>query len=914
MLGEGRLLHEVAAGWAARQPDAPALVAEGLQPMSYAALARAMDDFRLALNVIGLGRGSRIAIVHPGGADMAAAILCLWGCATAVPFNPELALEELASEFERLRIDALLTDPSSAAVACRAAERLGLPILRLVSRDDGIAGSVALHCKEDGAATRRHFTPGHAQEEDVAMILTTSGTTSLSKIVPIHQRTLRRHYDYYQRGLELTPADRCLNLMPLFHSHGINPGLGLCLYSGGSAVFLRPFDIATFERYILTLDPTWYTGAYTFQHQIHAHAERLKGAVARSKLRFARSGSGPLDGKIAGDLERMFNLPVIQSYASTETGVVAINPRPPRQRKTGSVGLPLDARTCVVDDRGARLPPGVNGEVVLHRECVFDGYEDNPDANAEAFRDGWYRTGDRGYLDEDGYLFLTGRIKELINRGGEKIAPFEIEAALLQHPGIKAAAAFPIPHPTLGEEVGAVIVAEPNVSLDAHAISAGLRAVLADFKIPRRYAFVDAIPKNPTGRVVRRQLAHDLGFDRPLGHRRNPAATRERFPTALEAQLQDMWAETLGVDAVGLNEDFFDLGGDSLKAVELFLQIEAKLGCRLPDAILFDAATVEAMARRIADYRGSPCLVRVSPQGERPPFFCVHGSDGNAVYFRNLARYLGSSQPFYALQCVGLDGLEQPLTKIEDIAARYLREIRAVQPHGPYYIGGFSFGGRVAYAMAQELRAAGEDVALLTMLDTYAVAGEDDLGIWQASLLRLRGMRRLRWRSLPGYLAARARNIGRAVAIRLPQPVFALFLNRFGGSPRSIPHSLRLTPKEAHAMANRAFEPAPYDGDLVLFRAAENRAGRHDGWADLVKGKLEVHELPGGHTDILGEPRVRVLARELGAVLRAKQALHGGKGTAEALKVVELSPKRKQARLIPAAEMVIGADGTTVGH
>jgi hypothetical protein len=152
------------------------------------------------------------------------------------------------------------------------------------------------------------------------------------------------------------------------------------------------------------------------------------------------------------------------------------------------------------------------------------------------------------------------------------------------------------------------------------------------------------------------------------------------------------------------------------------------------------------------------------------------------------------------------------------------------------------------------------------------------------------------------------------VAIRLPQPIFALVRDRFGGSPRSVPHSLRLTPKEAHAMANRAFAPEPYDGDLVLFRAAENRAGRHDGWAELVKGKLEVHELPGGHTDILSEPRVRVLARELGAVLTAKQALYGCEATAETLKVVELPPRREQARPMPAAEMAISADGTTVGH
>jgi thioesterase domain-containing protein/acyl carrier protein len=343
----------------------------------------------------------------------------------------------------------------------------------------------------------------------------------------------------------------------------------------------------------------------------------------------------------------------------------------------------------------------------------------------------------------------------------------------------------------------------------------------------------------------------------------------------LEAQLQELWAETLRLDAVGLDDDFFLLGGDSLQAVELFLTIEAELGQRLPRAILFEAGTVAAMARRIAAYSGSHCLVPISPKGDatsgRPPFFCIHGSDGNAVYFRDLARHLGPSQPFYALQSVGLDGLEEPLTRIEDIVTRYLGEIRAVQPSGPYYIGGFSFGGRVAYVMAQRLRAAGEEVALLAMLDTFSLTGEDRLGLWQAALHRAKMMKRLPWRALPGYLAARGRNVLRVVAMRLPQPVFALLKDAFSRPNRKIPTSLRLSPYDAHGMASRAFVPTPYEGDVVLFSAVGNRRGLQEGWAQLVKGQLEIRDLPGGHYDILGEPQVRVLARELGAVLAERQ-------------------------------------------
>jgi thioesterase domain-containing protein/acyl carrier protein len=680
----------------------------------------------------------------------------------------------------------------------------------------------------------------------------------------------------YIRMHGLTPEDRCLSLMPMFHGHGINSGVCGPLCAGGSTSMLRPFDIDSFARCIETLDPTWYTGAYTFHHQILAHADRLKDVVARSRLRFARSGSGRLERAVIEQLERAFGIPHVQAYSSSETGLIACNPMPPALRKLDGVGLPADPATAIVDERGRPLPAGERGEVALPIDNVFGGYENDPPANRAAFRGGWYRTGDEGYADADGYLFLTGRIKEMINRGGEKITPAEVEAALLTHPGVRAAAVFPIPHATLGEEVAAAIVRKERAGPGEAELAAHLRSTLADFKAPRRYVFVDRIPYGATGKVARRQLAADLGLAAGAPVHDRPAASGERIPTALEAQLQELWAEALRLDPVGLDDDFFLLGGDSLQAVELFLAIEQELGQRLPRAILFEAGTISAMARRIAEYRGSPCLVPISPVGvagsERPPFFCVHGSDGNAVYFRDLARLLGPSQPFYALQSVGLDGLEEPLTRIEDIAARYLAEIRGVQPRGPYFIGGFSFGGRVAWVMAQRLRAAGEEVALLALIDTFSLTGEDRLGLWQATLHRARQMARLPWRALPGYLAARARNLFRAVAMRLPQPVYASIAKPLSSPGRTVPRSLRLSPYEAHGMASRAFVPTPYEGDAVLFSAVGNRRGLQDGWAGLVRGKLEIRDLPGGHYDILGQPQVRALARELDAVLAERQA------------------------------------------
>jgi acyl-CoA synthetase (AMP-forming)/AMP-acid ligase II/thioesterase domain-containing protein/acyl carrier protein len=870
----GSTLFEAFAWWAERQPDAPALVAEDKEPLRYARLIAMGDEFREALNTCGFGRGDRIGIVLDGGSDMAAAIVCVWGCATVVPLNPDLTEDEFSRAYRQLRVDAILTDRPVGTAAVRAASRSGLPVLTMTSRNDGVAGSIELKVQ----SMRSLAKGGPSTGDDIATVLITSGTTSRSKVVPMRHSKLLWNHAWYAGGLELEPTDRCLSLMPMFHGHGINPGLGLNLYSGGSVIHLQPFGIATFERYIRTLEPTWYTGAYTFQHQINAHADMLREAVAASRLRFARSGSGALHARVAIELEKSFGIPVIQALSSSETGLMAINPQPPRVHKPGSVGLPVDPRTRVVDEAGNALPVGEVGELVLDIACVFDGYENDPKANAEAFRDGCYHTGDLGYFDEDGYLFLVGRKKELINRGGEKIAPFEVEQELHAIPGVESAAVFPIHHPTLGAEVGAVIETRGGTTLSEVEVATALRETLAEFKVPRRFAFVDEIPKGPTGRVVRRDLAAALGFDKPDDRHADRDIGAERVPTALEARLRELWCEALKHDTVGLDEDFFLAGGDSLQAIELFLRIEQDLGTRLPRAILFEAGTIAEMAKKIAAYNGSPCLVRVSPRGSKPPVFFIHGGDGNAVYFRDLARYLGEDQPCYALQCVGLDGLEQPLTRIDDMVERYLPEIRAVQPHGPYYLAGFSFGGRVAYSLAQRLRADGEAVALLAMLDTYSVSERGPVGLWTGTRTHLETLARLPWREKAAFFAARLRNVGRVLATHLPEPVFAALRNTFLDGKQAVPHSLTLTPLEAHAMANSMFRPTPFDGDIVMFRAIANQGGEHDGWAALVDGRIEIHDVPGGHNDILGEPQVRILAQKFGAVLAERQARFEGQG------------------------------------
>ncbi len=489
--------------------DAPAIGAPGRPWLTHGGLRALADATVAALNGMGIGRGDRVALVLPNGPEMASAFLTMACGVTTAPLNPAYKLDEFDFYLNDLHASALVLAQGMDTPARAAAEARGIPVISLVPGE--AAGSFTLHPDMPLSGTAAH--PGMAEAQDVALVLHTSGTTSRPKIVPLRQINVTASAYHIGVSLALTPGDVSLNIMPLFHIHGLIAATLASVAAGGAVSCTPGFNAFRFFAWFDEVRPTWVTAVPTMHQTLLQYAERNREILARGRLRLLRSSSASLPPQVMTALEEAFGVPVLESYGMTEAAhQMAANPLPPAPHYPGSVGIAAGPEVAIMDEAGTLQPPGTPGEVVIRGRNVTAGYEANPDANAKAFTHGWFRTGDEGWLDEAGYLRLTGRLKEIINRGGEKVSPLEVDAVLMDHPAVQQVVTFAMPHDKLGEEVAAAVVLREGLSVD----EAGLRAFagerLAGFKVPRRIVFLAEIPKGATGKLQRIGLSARLGL------------------------------------------------------------------------------------------------------------------------------------------------------------------------------------------------------------------------------------------------------------------------------------------------------------------------------------------------------------------------------------------------------------------
>ncbi len=479
----------------------PAIVVPGGVRLTYRDLREQVGKSADELAQLGLGRGDRIALVLPNSAESIVLFLAAATVGTAAPLNSAYKEDEFRFYMEDIGARALVLPPGQGEAARRALPSDAI----LVEASFDPSGRLVLESQSARAADRRAAGPS---SDDAALALHTSGTTSRPKLVPLRQRNLAFSAENIAGTYRLSPDDVALCVMPLFHIHGLMASTMATFSSGGTVVVPPKFDPMTFWAVAEEHGATWYSAVPTI-HQMLLMRNRGERPPGAGKLRFIRSSSSALSPETMRQLESRFGAPVLEAYGMTEAShQMASNPLPPGDRRPGTVGLGTGIRIGVMDDSGRLMPAQDQGEVVIQGPSVIDGYANNPEANSKSFTDGWFRTGDQGFLDADGYLSLVGRLKEMINRGGEKIAPREIDDVLLQHPAVGEAVAFGSPHPAWGEEVVAAVVLKGDAT--EKELIAFARERLADYKVPKRLYIVGQIPRTATGKIQRRSVAATL--------------------------------------------------------------------------------------------------------------------------------------------------------------------------------------------------------------------------------------------------------------------------------------------------------------------------------------------------------------------------------------------------------------------
>jgi thioesterase domain-containing protein/acyl carrier protein len=621
---------------------------------------------------------------------------------------------------------------------------------------------------------------------------------------------------------------------------------------------------------------------------LHELKKIPSGELDHHSLRYIRSTSSPLPPQARKELKTLFGVPVIESYAMTESPVISIN----MPHKEGSAGIPMVESLVIMDEQGRILNNFESGEVAIRGDVVFSGYE-NPEENLSAFTGGYFRTGDIGYLDKEGYLFLTGRKKELINKGGEKFSPQEIDAVLASHPGVREAMAFRIDDPVLGEDVAAMVVrADEKVS--EHDIRSYLLKRMIQFKVPRNIYFVDQIPKGPTGKLLRYAGTeqYNSGALREEKTPEVPADALTPQGSILTDKITRIWNEVLDVKSLSPDDDFFHCGGNSLTAIELLIKIQRVFQITFPPDTIYLYPTIRQQAvligcRDTPVSRYHPLIVPIQGNGSLKPLFCFHPLGGWIQEYQYISSFLDKERPVFGIRARGLEPEEKPVLTVKEAALEYINAITTVQTEGPYHLLGFSGGALYAFEVACELQKRGELVTFLGIIDMSL----------PAPLKRLFDM---------------SRGQRPSIFIRAGFPLYVFLNNNLKKNPDSLLYSLfvksvrifseglliltgsgplsasgsdedsvtdtqrswiaTLPEKQQKLVriqirAISLYKPGTFSGDITLFSTGQDPefypGDPARGWNSVVTGKTLVTDIPGDHWTLYREPLGQMTAKKI---------------------------------------------------
>jgi oxalate---CoA ligase len=850
------------AQYAELNPDAVALTEPNGGTLSYREFWLRIEACRSRLEEAGIAPGEIVAVLVPPGVLQIQTVTGVVNHCVCAPLQPRTTVSEVTSLLRRLNAGALIAS-SEFDAETRAAETMGLTVL--VPRHEQFPSQWEIR-RAKPQATRQN------RHADARLILATSATTSAPKLVPLTETNLEAGIAARRNSLKLAASDRLLLMTSLSHITGFENTLAQ-FQSGGAVIATPGFDPTAYLGWLSGLKPTWYACAPTV-HQA-ALAQLMRDPPdAHTTLRFLQSAGAPLPDKARKGLEQILEVPVFNDYGMSEACPIALDTFLPGRRVPGSAGRSCGLEIRTLDSSGEFLPPGEDGEIVVRGPSVFSGYADDPEATRAAFQDGWFKTGDAGHLDGNGNLFVTGRLKEIINRGGEKIAPNEVDAVLASHPAVLEAAAFAVPHPTLGEDVAGAVVLRQGTKALLGPLQLRRYAAehLAAFKVPHRIYFVEQIPRGELGKPQRLLLAERFGKMRSPPP--TPAEVTEQITVhPIAANLHEMWARILDRDDLGFDEDFFDAGGDSLAAINMLAQVDERFGSQTSAqaASFLDEPTLAHLAS-LVDHRSLSTTeesseIQIFPlraEGTSSQLFCVPDNGAEGLYYRRLAKHLSGKIDLSVVRPANTVHSET-LFSFERAGQRVAEAIRKAQPDGPYFVGGYCFGGVIAFEAARQLSLEGRDVRAI-LFDVPMPASSGLSLDWRAWLAGAKRQWHRLWTSKhPGI----TRNLRR-------------FSSRLAWSAL-VPFRRFVTPIENAAVARRIVDWSEIDGfplykatpvDVPLLHILSTDLPGKDQprqfdpasrlrWRPLARRGIEERFIPLDHYNVFYESNLPVIAETI---------------------------------------------------
>jgi amino acid adenylation domain-containing protein len=846
-------IHELVEKQAERTPDAIAVV-EGDRRLTYRDLNSQANRLAAYLRGRGIGPEVPVAICLKRSTNLMVSMLAVLKAGGAcVPLDPAYPAERLEFMLRDTRTALLLTQDELLPTRVRnTTEMIDLPLTwAMINQEsaDQVASGVTA--------------------KNLAYIIYTSGSTGKPRGVLLTHAGLVNHHLAVQELFDLKSSDRVLQFSSISFDIALEEifptwiaGATLILRMEDTPLGAREFARWIGEQRVSVLDlPTAYW------HELVHQLSELKQSMPAS-LRLVVVGGEKVSAKALAAWNKLVagTIRWINTYGPSEASIVATAYEPAadsvREAPTSvPIGRPISNTQVYVLDRDLNpVPEGMSGELHIGGIGLARGYLNQPQLSSEKFvTDPFstdpgarlYKSGDMARYLPNGEIEFLGRYDDQVKIRGFRVEMGEVESALAQHSGIQEPVVVARDDGAGGKQLVAYVVPLRKPGPSVLELRNFLTERLPDYMVPSAFVALDTLPLTPNGKVDKKALPEPV----------RAGASRAQKGSAprglLEIQLADIWGSVLGKRPIARDENFFELGGHSLLAVRLMHLMEQTLGKKLPITALLHAPTIERLAVLLQEEKRSAAwssLVAMQESGTKPPFFCVHGIGGTILRFRDLAHFVGSDQPFYGLQAQGLDGEHPFHTRVEDMAAHYLKELRTVQSQGPYYIGGYSFGGMVALEMAHQLKAQGHEIGLIVLLDTFPEQLKSTPSLFRTYLTLPLDEQ---WMHVSRKAKAFPRSVRRRVAMmKLPTPLKNI--------------------RDACHSAARTYQPKPYDGRIILFRASEkglSSVNQESAWKSLAP-QIEIYEVSGHHGNIVDQPQVRLLADELNACLESAFRKH----------------------------------------